>query len=162
MKKKNNSSLLPNANIVELSQSWMKERGWTPLPFQLEAWKAYQSGAEGLVNAPTGSGKTYSLLLPALIRAGLAKDPSGLRIVWITPIRALAKEILQSAQRVIQELQLPITAGIRTGDTTDAERSAQKKAFPQLLITTPESLHLLLAAKNASSIFANLDLLNFV
>jgi ATP-dependent Lhr-like helicase len=94
-----------------------------------------------------------------LIRAGLAKDPSGLRIVWITPIRALAKEILQSAQRVIQELQLPITAGIRTGDTTDAERSAQKKAFPQLLITTPESLHLLLAAKNASSIFANLDLL---
>ncbi|MFY7708898.1 MAG: ligase-associated DNA damage response DEXH box helicase [Flavobacteriales bacterium] len=159
MKKKNNSSLLPNANIVELSQSWMKERGWTPLPFQLEAWKAYQSGAEGLVNAPTGSGKTYSLLLPALIRAGLAKDPSGLRIVWITPIRALAKEILQSAQRVIQELQLPITAGIRTGDTTDAERSAQKKAFPQLLITTPESLHLLLAAKNASSIFANLDLL---
>lgn len=159
MKKKNNSSLLPNANIVELSQSWMKGRGWTPLPFQLEAWKAYQSGAEGLVNAPTGSGKTYSLLLPALIRAGLAEDPSGLRIVWITPIRALAKEILQSAQRVIQELQLPVTAGIRTGDTTDAERSAQKKTFPQLLITTPESLHLLLAAKNATSIFANLDLL---
>lgn len=159
MKKKNNSSILPNANIVELSQSWMKERGWTPLPFQLEAWMAYQSGAEGLVNAPTGSGKTYSLLLPALIRAGLAEDPSGLHIVWITPIRALAKEILQSAQRVIQELQLPITAGIRTGDTTEAERSAQKKAFPQLLITTPESLHLLLAAKNATSIFANLDLL---
>jgi ATP-dependent Lhr-like helicase len=159
MKKKNNSSILPNANIVELSQSWMKERGWTPLPFQLEAWMAYQSGAEGLVNAPTGSGKTYSLLLPALIRAGLAEDPSGLHIVWITPIRALAKEILQSAQRVIKELQLPITAGIRTGDTTEAERSAQKKAFPQLLITTPESLHLLLAAKNATSIFANLDLL---
>lgn len=159
MKKKSKSSLIASANIVELSQSWMKERGWTPLPFQLEAWKAYQSGAEGLVNAPTGSGKTYSLLLPALIRAGLSEDPSGLRIVWITPIRALAKEILQSAQRVIQELQLPITARIRTGDTTDAERSAQKKAFPQLLITTPESLHLLLAAKNASSIFANLDLL---
>lgn len=159
MKKKSNSSLIASANIVELSQSWMKERGWTPLPFQLEAWKAYQSGAEGLVNAPTGSGKTYSLLLPALIRAGLSEDPSGLRIVWITPIRALAKEILQSAQRVIQELQLPITAGIRTGDSTDAERTAQKKAFPQLLITTPESLHLLLAAKNASSIFANLDLL---
>jgi ATP-dependent Lhr-like helicase len=159
MKKKNNSTFIPSANIVELSQSWMNGRGWRPLPFQLEAWKAYERGSEGLVNAPTGSGKTYSLLLPALIRAGLNADSTGLRIVWITPIRALAKEILQSAQRVIEELQLPIMAGIRTGDTTEAERAAQKKAFPQLLITTPESLHLLLAAKNASSIFANLDLL---
>jgi ATP-dependent Lhr-like helicase len=137
----------------------MRGRGWTPLSFQSEAWRFYQKGAEGLVNAPTGSGKTYSLLLPALIKASFMPEPKGLRIVWITPIRALAKEILQSAQRVIQELQLPITAGIRTGDTSEAERATQKKSFPQLLITTPESLHLLLASKNASTIFANLDLL---
>jgi hypothetical protein len=129
MKKKNASSFDSGANIVELSQSWMKGRGWTPLSFQSEAWRFYQKGAEGLVNAPTGSGKTYSLLLPALIKASFMPESKGLRIVWITPIRALAKEILQSAQRVIQELQLPITAGIRTGDTSEAERAAQKKSI---------------------------------
>lgn len=159
MKKKNNSPNKLGTNIVELSQSWMHKRGWQPMPFQMEAWQAYSQGQEGLVNAPTGSGKTYSLLLPALINAANHPELAGLRIIWITPIRALAKEILQSAQRVIDELQLPLQAGIRTGDTSESERAAQKKSFPHLLITTPESLHLLLASKNCSTIFANLDLL---
>lgn len=159
MKKKSNSSTTQDANIVELSQSWMHKRGWSPLQFQIEAWNAYAGGREGLVNAPTGSGKTYSLLLPALINAAQHPQESGLRIIWITPIRALAKEILQSAQRVIDELGLPLKAGIRTGDTTEAERAAQKKQIPHLLITTPESLHLLLASKNCSNIFQDLDLL---
>ena len=127
-------------------REWFSRQGWRPAPFQEEAWRAYADGCSGLVNAPTGSGKTYSLMLP--IFEEHPPKGGGLQALWITPIRALAKEILQSAQRAIDEMELNWTVGVRTGDTTTAERNRQKKSMPNLLITTPESLHLLLASKN--------------
>lgn len=128
--------------------------GWQVATFQEEAWQAYAEGKSGLVNAPTGSGKTYSLMLPAMLSK--AKG-TGVRCIWITPIRALAKEILQSAERAIEALQLDWTVDVRTGDTTTAQRAKQKKSMPNLLITTPESLHLLLASKGYDKTFKKLS-----
>ncbi|NJL75621.1 MAG: ligase-associated DNA damage response DEXH box helicase [Saprospiraceae bacterium] len=129
-----------------------------PFPFQIETWETYLAGYHGLVNAPTGSGKTYSLLLPILLEH--LQNPSqekGLRAIWITPIRALAKEIQAASQRAIQGLGLEWKAEIRSGDTSSSERQKQKKNPPELLITTPESLHLLLAAKEYPKFFKHLQ-----
>jgi len=145
--------------MIEMNKAreWFASQDWQPAPFQEEAWCAYARGESGLVNAPTGSGKTYSLLLPILLRS--AAGGAGLQAIWITPIRALAKEIKQSAERAIAALDLPLTVGIRTGDTTITERSRQKKSMPHLVITTPESLHLLLASKGYSRLFRRLHTL---
>lgn len=138
----------------------MKTRGWKPQDFQKKAWETLAAGGEGLVNAPTGSGKTYSLLLPFIMGYSAEKQPiNGLRMIWLTPIRALAKEIKTSADRVLEETGIPLRVGIRTGDTSTEERAMQKKEIPNILITTPESLHLLLARKGYPDFFKNLELL---
>ncbi len=86
---------------------WFTKNGWKPFEFQLEAWKSYLDGFHGLVNAPTGSGKTYSLIVPVLlefIRNQSGPKPKrsvGLQVIWITPIRALSKEIEFSAKQAI-------------------------------------------------------------
>lgn len=139
---------------MEKANQWFEELGFTPATFQEETWHAYNQGHSGLVNAPTGSGKTYSLLLPILLQK--LPPRAGLIALWITPIRALAKEIHQSTERAIAGMHLPHTVGIRTGDTKTAERSRQKNKMPNILITTPESLHLLLATKGYPQIFKHL------
>lgn len=140
------------------AEKWMAGKGWKPQPFQREAWRALQTGLDGIVNAPTGSGKTYSLLLPLLCRYTEERKAKGLRLIWITPIRALAKEILISAQRVISDLNLPITTGIRTGDTPLTERQKQRSEMPNILITTPESLHLMLALRDGEKMIRDTEL----
>jgi ATP-dependent Lhr-like helicase len=140
---------------TEQSRLWMDSRAWTPQQFQLEAWSALEKGMDGLINAPTGSGKTYSLLLPALFEVAL-KPKAGVRIMWITPIRALAKEIELAAFRVIESCGLKLNVGIRTGDTSQKVRASQRKKMPEVLITTPESLHLMLASKSGQSELKNL------
>jgi len=157
-----------NANsqgqLGQLAHSWFHDQGWTPFPFQEATWAAYLEGYHGLLNAPTGSGKTYSLALPILLEF-IREFPddyqerrnNGLRALWITPIRALTKEIQQSFQRAADDLGLQWRVAIRSGDTSSSERTKQKKNPPEVLITTPESLHLLLATKNYPRIFKNLQ-----
>lgn len=137
-------------------KDWFKSKGWKVFPFQEESWEAYSQGFSGLVNAPTGSGKTYSLMIVALLREDSKKN-KGVKWIWLTPIRALAKEIHQSAEKAIEGMGLDWTVGVRTGDTTTKQRADQKKNMPDLLITTPESLHLLLASKNYPHTFRNLE-----
>lgn len=147
---------------LKSGKDWFDEMGWQPFEFQLQAWQAYLEGKSGLVNAPTGSGKTYSLLVPIALEfinnnpQYKIDDDYGLQAIWITPIRALSKEIELSANRLIKGLGLSWKTGVRSGDTTTSERLKQKSKPPQLLITTPESLHLLLAQKNYPSFFRNL------
>src|SRR5690242_13557528 len=148
---------------LKIGKDWFESRGWKPFEFQLEAWEAYLDGKSGLVNAPTGSGKTYSLLMPVLLEFIHAhpadykkKKNNGLRAVWITPIRALSKEIELSANRVIEGLDLPWKVGVRSGDTSLKERAKQKEKPPEILITTPESLHLLLAQRDYADFFKDL------
>ncbi len=136
-------------------EAWFHKNSWHAQDFQKDAWKSYAAGESGLVNAPTGSGKTYSLLLPALMESK-GKIISGLQLIWISPIRALTKEIELSANRAIKALNVNWTVGVRTGDTSQKERAAQKMSMPNLLITTPESLHLLLAQKQYPKVFKEL------
>ncbi len=112
-----------------------------------------------MLNAPTGSGKTYALWFPIVLNYiknnpdYKTKHKKGLKAIWITPLRALSQEIKQSAERITHDLETQMTVGIRTGDTTTAERTRQKKSMPDLLITTPESLQLLLSSKGYDKVF---------
>lgn len=148
--------------LILKGEDWFATRQWKPFPFQHEAWQAYLEGKSGLVNAPTGSGKTYSLLMPILLEFirdnpdYKKKKNNGLQAIWITPIRALSKEIELSAQRLVDGLELPWKVSVRSGDTSLKERERQKSNPPELLITTPESLHLLLAQKGYPEFFRNL------
>lgn len=146
-------------SIVE---QWFKDKKWKWAAFQKEAAAAYLAGKSGLVNAPTGSGKTYSLWLPILIRHinSLPKKPlktqKGLQVLWITPLRALSKDLFRNMEMAALEMNLTWRVGIRTGDTGTRERNEQKRQMPDALIITPESLHMLFTQKNASEFFKNL------
>lgn len=144
--------------LIDIGRKWMANKGWTPHAFQLDTWRAYLDGHHGLLNAPTGSGKTYALWLPILLEAIAEgrQQTSGLQAIWITPIRALSKEIYQATTRVLPDLDIEWDVGVRTGDTSTKERTRQKSKPPQLLITTPESLHLLLAQKGYPDFFKHL------
>jgi len=144
----------------QLGIQWFEQQGWTPFSFQLEAWQSVWKGESGLINAPTGSGKTYSLLIPILLESyekGSKIKHTGPKAIWITPIRALAKEIEYSALRAIEGLNLNWRVGVRSGDTSTRERAKQKERPPDFLITTPESLHLLLSQKGYADYFSGLQ-----
>jgi ATP-dependent Lhr-like helicase len=138
--------------------TWFKNQGWQPFSFQTEAWEKHAEGYSGMINAPTGSGKTYSLMLPIILEGMHNNLPSGsgLQAIWITPIRALSKEIEQATQRALFGLASPWQVETRTGDTPQSIKQKQKKKLPEILITTPESLHILLATKGYSDLFKNL------
>jgi ATP-dependent Lhr-like helicase len=143
---------------ISLFTNWFASKSWTPFDFQTETWQAYAKGKHGLLNAPTGSGKTYALWVPILteilkLNQNKTRKSSSLKAVWITPLRALSVEIKQAAEQLISDLNLDITIGIRTGDTSQSERAKQKRKMPDLLVTTPESLQLLLASKNYPKTF---------
>ena len=141
-------------------ESWFTQQGWSPHDFQRDAWDAFASGEEVLIQAPTGSGKTYAGL-GAVLREGaerkrLGERVTGLQLIWIAPIRALTKEIQYSAQRMVDGMGLDWEVGVRTGDTSSKEKANQRKKMPHILITTPESLHVMLAMKGVEKRFGDL------
>ncbi len=150
---------------IDLAIGWFAKRNWQAFPFQLETWKACLDGKSGLLNAPTGSGKTYALFIGAALgclreeKSGRLKKSSGLKIIWITPIRALTRDIKSACEAFCEENNLPWTVAIRTGDTSTKDRQAQRRKAPEVLITTPESLHLLIATKGYSTYFSSLRFL---
>ncbi len=150
---------LSTKELFELAESWFLQQGWKAFPFQKQSWKAFLQGKNGLLNASTGSGKTYALWFPIVLHY-IKNNPEyqtrhkkGLKAIWITPLRALSQEIKQAAERVAEDLNTQLTVGIRTGDTSQKERASQKRNMPDLLITTPESLQLLLASKGYDKTF---------
>ncbi len=139
---------------------WFASKNLAPFAFQEETWKQILQGNSGLVNAPTGCGKTFSVFMGALIRFinnnpdnYASKKNNGLQLLWITPLRALAKDIGRAMEEVIDELGMQWKVAIRNGDTEISERQKQKRNMPEVLIITPESLHLLLAQKGYREIF---------
>ncbi|MEO1449262.1 MAG: ligase-associated DNA damage response DEXH box helicase [Bacteroidota bacterium] len=145
-------------SLIQQAQDWFHGRNWEPFPFQEEVMEAYWSGQHGLLNAPTGSGKTYALWIPILLEG--KANPSkkrNLRALWITPLRALSKDIRNAAQEACDELELAWDIEIRTGDTSSSVKTRQKRRMPEGLITTPESLHVLIASKGHERFFEELD-----
>ncbi len=142
-------------NELDAGEQWFKSKGWTLFTFQRQAWQAYHQGESGMINAPTGSGKTYSLLMPLLLTHG-AEKTKGLKAIWVSPIRALTKEIKKSAERAIEGLGMTWRVEIRSGDTTSTNRAKQLKNPPDILITTPESIHVIFATKGYRRFFKHL------
>lgn len=147
-------------------EEWFAGRGWTPFAFQHEVWNAYQSGESGLIHAATGAGKTYAAWFAPLLqwmaqhprRANWATEPApSLRVLWITPLRALAADTEQALREPLAHLGLPWSVARRTGDVSSHAKAKQIKDPPSTLITTPESLSLLLSQPDARTLFRELD-----
>lgn len=150
----------------EVISRWLSSKGLTAFAFQEETWQHILDGKSGLVNAPTGCGKTFSVFLGSIIQfinqnpdTYKTKKKNGLQLLWITPLRALAKDIGRAMEEVITELGMQWKVGIRNGDTPPAERQKQKLQMPEVLLITPESLMLLLTQKNYSSYFLSLHVI---
>lgn len=136
---------------------WFNEQGWQPQSFQKKCWKAYASGKNGMLHAPTGSGKTYALWGAILSEAQQQRVlPRGINALWITPLRALAVEIQQATQRMNTALLPKTEVALRTGDTPQSSRAKQKRNPSFGLVTTPESLHILLSTKEHQNDFKQL------
>ena len=140
--------------------AWFAARGWKIFPFQRAVWQAALAGESGLLHATTGSGKTFAVWFAALQRAMVAKSSRkrGLRVLWITPMRALAADTLRALTESGAELMPGWVVDARTGDTSSAARARQAKHLPDTLITTPESLTLMLSKADAATQFATLDM----
>lgn len=148
-----------NTDGYQIIRNWMGEKGNAPFKFQTETWWKFGNGYSGMVVAPTGFGKTYSVFL-ALISDFLNhpdKYEKGLKMIWITPLRSLSKDIAKAMQEAIDEIGLDWTVGVRNGDTDPKVRQQQVKNMPDILVATPESLHLLLGQKNHQRFFTNLQ-----
>ncbi len=172
----------PKGNLVTKAVSdWFASRGWKPNKFQREVWKAIAQGESGLLHATTGSGKTYAVWLGILMRFMLSaqsvrlhgaikkeaiKTPASaapLTVIWITPMRALASDTLEALQAALDAVQAgghfrPWTLGARSGDTLAAERSAQNRRLPTVLVTTPESLSLMLSRADAREVLGGVKM----
>ena len=155
-----------NDKGISIIKKWLLEKKRKPFLFQQQCWERIINGESGLVNAPTGYGKTYAVFLGALIQF-INDHPSdyktaannGLRLLWISPLRALAKDIGRAMEEAILELGMQWQVGIRNGDTAVSERQRQKRKMPEVLVITPESLHLLLAQKGYPDIFKDLKII---
>ena len=137
--------------------AWFEERGWTPFPYQEHVWEAYRRGESGLVNAPTGTGKTLAVWFAAVLRwmsrcdgrdaepSADGESPAPLSVVWITPMRALSNDTVQALRRTVRDLDLSWRVEGRTGDTSYSKKKGQLTDPPTALVTTPESLSILLS-----------------
>ena len=147
-------------------RAWMETQGRQPFAFQEETWQHILDQGSGLVNAPTGCGKTFSVFLGVLIDF-INRHPddyrtrggNALQLLWVSPLRALAKDIGRAMEEVIAGLGMRWQVGTRNGDTEMSERQKQKRRMPEVLIITPESLHLLLAQKGYAEVFAALKVI---
>ena len=154
------------------AKRWMAARGWQPFAFQQQVWQAMAEGRSGLLHATTGAGKTYAVWLGALERFSAlapvdiaqaapkkeANKPPPLTVLWITPMRALAADSLRALQEPLPDLAPHWSSGLRTGDTASGERAAQDRRLPTVLVTTPESMSLLLARADAHERLASVQL----
>ncbi|WP_333669347.1 ligase-associated DNA damage response DEXH box helicase [Elioraea tepidiphila] len=136
--------------------AWFAARSWRPHPHQLAMLAEARAGRSALLIAPTGAGKTLAGFLPTL--AALAEAPrEGLHTLYVSPLKALATDIARNLTRPVTEMGLPIAIETRTGDTDAATRRRQRETPPQILLTTPESLAVMLSMEDADRTFAGLS-----
>lgn len=138
--------------------TWLQQQTREPFSFQLQTWKKIAQGYSGMVVAPTGFGKTYSVFIGILI--DYMNHPehykSGLKLIWITPLRSLAKDLARAMQEVMDQIGLDWVVEVRNGDTDVKVKQRQSRQMPDVLLLTPESWHLLLAQKGRDKFFRTL------
>ncbi|ASJ72357.1 DEAD-box ATP-dependent RNA helicase CshB [Granulosicoccus antarcticus IMCC3135] len=147
---------------MDHTERWYESRGWTVFDFQREAWKAWHENQSGLIHSPTGSGKTLAAWLgpvqDAMSRStaeATGGDPA-LRVLWITPLRALASDTRNNLEAVSDALGAGLSVEIRTGDTSSSRRTRQRQQPPFALVTTPESLSVMLSYPGSEIGLANI------
>ncbi len=154
----------PSRKVASRWAIWLTDRRGSPFAFQKRTWAAYQNGKSGLIHASTGQGKTYAAWGGPL-EEWLSEHPDPkawprqtepLRVLWLTPLRALANDITEALRLPVKEMRMPWTVELRTGDTSASVRQRQRLRFPTALVTTPESLSLLLSHEETREQFANL------
>ena len=141
-------------------RAWFAQRGWSPRPHQLALLEATRAQRSALLVAPTGAGKTLAGFLPSLVRLSsgkLARQGAGLRTLYISPLKALATDVARNLLAPIEEMGLKIRTETRSGDTSVARRQRQRTKPPDILLTTPEQLALLLSHEDAAYLFADLE-----
>ena len=140
------------------AHDWFAQRGWQPHAFQQEVWKACAQGRSGLLHATTGSGKTYAVWLGLLdaLRAGQARKP-GPQVLWITPMRALAADTVRALREPLEAMRPGWRVEARTGDTSSTERARQERRWPEALVTTPETLSLLLTREDSAALLCGVQ-----
>ena len=149
---------LVSINQLQPIHDWFKHQGWSPLPFQTETWNAYLKGQSGLIQVPTGSGKTFAAVMGPMAKMLTDNtDCKGIRLLYLTPLRALSRDLALAIREPIEAMNWPLRVGIRNGDSKSSERTKQLKTPPEILVTTPESLTLLLSNPKAEGLFKNLD-----
>ncbi|WP_372073628.1 ligase-associated DNA damage response DEXH box helicase [Tistrella mobilis] len=150
------ADLPPPAPLPAAVAGWFAARGWTPHPHQLRMLAAADAGLPVLLIAPTGAGKTLGGFLPGLARAAAGEVAGRLDTIYISPLKALAADIARNLEQPIAEMGLGLQVGVRTGDTDQRTRERQRRSPPELLLTTPESLALMLSYADAPRIFGRL------
>jgi ATP-dependent Lhr-like helicase len=141
--------------LPELFQRWFAARGWQARAHQLAALAAARAGENVLLIAPTGGGKTLAGFLPSLVE--LAEAPrAGLHTLYVSPLKALGADVARNLARPVEEMGLLVTLDTRSGDTPASRRQKQREEPPNILLTTPESLSLLVSLPDAATMFAGL------
>ena len=153
---------------LEPIDSWFTANNWTVFPFQRKVWKQYLKGESGLIHSPTGTGKTYAAWMGALAEWLARPDDTWkptkrrphppVQVLWITPLRALAYDTSKNLKKPIEDLAIPWSVETRTGDTKSSVRQRQRRRLPTTLITTPESLSLILTWANSEDLLSTLKL----
>jgi len=148
----------PDRRLPSVFEAWFAGRGWQPRPHQLDVLEAFQQGRHVLLIAPTGGGKTLAGFLPSLVAlaGGARPEGSGVHTLYVSPLKALATDIARNLAEPVVEMALPIRIETRTGDTPQNRRARQRETPPDILLTTPESLALLLAQEDAAAFFRDL------
>lgn len=141
-------------------QAWFDQHGWKPFEFQQQVWEHIRQQRSGLLHAPTGSGKTLAAFLGLVnhVLWNQTQTDKRLRLLWITPLRALAADLQKALQQVVTDLALPWSVELRTGDSDHATKKRQERHLPEVLIITPESLHLLLTRANHPELLGQVDM----
>lgn len=150
---------------LRLVERWFAKQGWEPFAFQREVWQHYHHGDSGLIHAPTGTGKTYAAWLAPVIDwmarqepgTAASAEPPPLLVLWLTPMRALATDTTEALRRPLADLDVPWTVERRTGDTSSYNKQRQLDRPPTALVTTPESLSILLSQRDAKDFFRHLQ-----
>ncbi len=147
----------PASLLPDVFAAWFASRGWSPRAHQLECLKAARAGKSHLLIAPTGGGKTLAGFLPSLIDLEARGSAARLHTLYISPLKALAVDIARNLERPVAEMGLQIGIETRTGDTPPSRRQRQKYSPPDILLTTPEQVALLLSHADAARFFGGVE-----